>query len=76
MLGRNFNGNMFKPADANLVLNWANDNQIGYLSFWSIGRDNGNCPEGTLSPNCSGTVQTEYEFTNTFRQFKPIELTY
>jgi len=69
MLGRNFNGNVFKPSDADKVLSWATQNDIGYLGFWSIGRDNGNCPDGTLSPICSGTVQSEYEFTNIFRKF-------
>ena len=69
MLGRNFNGNIFEVAHARTVVEWARQNQIGFLSFWSIARDNGNCSGGTLSPTCSGTSQQEYEFTNIFKTF-------
>lgn len=69
MLGRNFNGNIFEVAHARTVVDWAKQNQIGFLSFWSVARDNGNCAGGTLSPTCSGTSQQEYEFTSVFRTF-------
>jgi len=69
MLGRNFNGNMFTQQDANLVKDWSIQNGIGFLSFWSIGRDNGDCPTGAISPYCSGISQTEYEFSKIFNEF-------
>ncbi|WP_216214163.1 chitinase [Amycolatopsis aidingensis] len=69
MIGRNFNGKIFRQADANKLVNWASANQIGLLAFWSVGRDNGSCPGGGVSPTCSSIAQSEYEFTNIFSRF-------
>jgi chitinase len=38
------------------------------LSFWAINRDFG-CAVGTLSGTCSGISQSNYAFSNIFRQF-------
>ena len=69
MIGRNFNGKVFQTSDARTVVDWANRNQIGLLSFWSSGRDNGGCPDNSVSPYCSGTTQNEFEFTQIFQGF-------
>ena len=69
MIGRNFNGRTFEPAHARKLVNWANENRIGLLAFWSSGRDNGGCPGGVVSPHCSGTSQSEFEFTQIFQGF-------
>jgi hypothetical protein len=37
---------------------------IGYLSYWSLGRDNGGCPDGRVSPTCSGIAQSTWAFLN------------
>ncbi|KOX12704.1 carbohydrate-binding protein [Saccharothrix sp. NRRL B-16348] len=69
MIGRNFNGKVFTQAHARKLVAWANTNRIGLLGFWSVGRDNGNCPGGGISPTCSSISQTQYEFTNIFKAF-------
>jgi chitinase len=68
MIGRNFNGRVLETSDARYVVNWANTRGIGHLSFWSSARDNGGCP-GSVSPYCSGAVQSQFEFTQIFQQF-------
>ena len=42
---------------------------IGLLGFWSVGRDNGSCPGGGVSPTCSSIPQGDYEFTSIFAGF-------
>lgn len=68
MIGRNFNGKQFEVAHARQLVDWANANGIGFLSFWSIGRDNGGC--SGISPTCSGIPQDDYEFTKVFQNFR------
>lgn len=67
MIGKNFNGKEFKQEDARKLVEWANENHIGRLNFWSFSRDNGGC-EG-VAPNCSGISQSQYEFTKIFKDF-------
>ncbi len=59
---------VFRPADARQLVNWAAGHDIGFLSFWSTGRDHG-CPGGGVSPTCSGIPQSDYEFTTIFGDF-------
>jgi len=68
MIGRNFNGKKFETSHGRQLVAWANQNQIQYLSFWSIARDNGDCRD-IISPICSGAEQGELEFTEIFRGF-------
>jgi hypothetical protein len=70
MIGRNFNGRVFTQAHARQLVGWANANHIGLLAFWSVGRDNGGCPGGGVSPTCSSIAQSTYEFTNIFKGFR------
>jgi chitinase len=51
-------------ADARTVTRWASDRNIGELSFWALGRDNGGCPGVAGSDNCSGVVQSPYQYTH------------
>ncbi|NUT93448.1 MAG: carbohydrate-binding protein [Saccharothrix sp.] len=69
MIGRNFNGKVFTQDHARKLVNWANTNRIGLLGFWSVGRDNGSCPGGGISPTCSSIPQSQYEFTTLFKGF-------
>ncbi len=62
-IGKNSDEKVFSLATAKQIVGWAKDKNIGQLSFWSIGRDNGYCPGGQFSYNCSGIEQEEYEFT-------------
>ncbi|CAG7832822.1 unnamed protein product [Allacma fusca] len=69
MIGRNMNGKIFELRHAQKVVEWGNANHIGLLSFWSAGRDNGNCPGGGVSPSCSSIAQQEFEFIKIFQGF-------
>jgi hypothetical protein len=69
MIGRNDTGPVFTQTDAHDLVNWANGHHIGSLGFWSVGRDNGGCPGGGVSPTCSSIAQTKYEFTSIFGGF-------
>jgi chitinase len=69
MIGRNDTGPTTTQAIARQVLSYAQSNHVGYIGFWSVGRDNGGCPNGSVSPTCSGISQSTYEFTNIFKGF-------
>jgi hypothetical protein len=69
MLGRNFNGRVFTQDHARQLVAWAGANHVGLLAFWSVGRDNGGCPGGGVSPTCSSIAQSQYEFTRIFHGF-------
>ena len=55
--------------DATQLRTFAEANGMSTLSMWAIQRDNGGCPGSTGSNNCSGIVQTTWEFTNTLQGF-------
>ncbi|RQG99208.1 hypothetical protein [Natrarchaeobius oligotrophus] len=69
MIGENDVGGAFYPEDAVEVLSYAQDNDIGLLSFWSVERDNGDCPDGSVDAECSGIEQDDFEFSHTFNEF-------
>lgn len=69
MIGRNDTGPIFSVADGQKLVSWANSNHIGLLAFWSVGRDNGGCPGGGVSPTCSSISQSQYQFTSMFGGF-------
>jgi chitinase len=67
MIGRNDMGMVTTPDDAEAVRAFAEERGIGRLSYWSLARDNGGCPDlAQASPSCSGVAQSPYEFTNIF----------
>jgi chitinase len=70
MIGRNMSGRIFELSHARQVVEWANANHIGLLSFWSAARDNGGCPSGGVSPSCSSIAQDEFEFIKIFQGFR------
>jgi len=64
MIGRNDNGVITQPSDAQTVLNFAKANGVGRLGIWSLGRDLGTCARQVeAQPNCSGIAQQDYQFT-------------
>jgi chitinase len=72
MLGQNNTaGEIFDLADADQLITFARANTyIGWLSFWSLGRDNGGCAGSTTaSASCSGITQSNYAFTSKFKAF-------
>ena len=74
MIGINdVNTEIFQLADAQSLLNFANANSyITRLSYWSVARDNGSCPnQGFASPSCSGISQSNWAFANILKPFGP-----
>ena len=69
MIGKNDTGPTTTQDVARQVLSYAQTNHVGSIGFWSVGRDNGGCPNGQVSPTCSGIGQSDYEFTNIFKAF-------
>ena len=70
MIGRNDVGMITTLDDAKAVLDYAKSRNLGFLGFWSIGRDNGKCPDNPKAQfNCSGVEQGDYEFTTTLKDF-------
>jgi len=67
-IGVNFNGKTLQLADAQKVVDWAKQNEIAQLAFWTIERDNGGCP-GMVSAYCSGVTQERFDFTRIFQTF-------
>ena len=60
---------VFTPADAVLVRNWARSTGIAELSFWALERDNGGCVGTAGSDSCSGVAQGTWQFSRTFEPF-------
>ncbi|AEV88378.1 lysozyme [Actinoplanes sp. SE50] len=69
MIGVNGTGGTTKPADAAYLLKWAKSKGVGFVRFWSVNRDTGACGNGTVAANCSGIIQTAYQFTIQFQKF-------
>jgi hypothetical protein len=72
MIGQNNTaGEIFDLVDADQLINFARANSyVGWLSFWSLGRDNGGCPgQTTASASCSGISQGAYAFTTKFKAY-------
>ena len=72
MIGQNNTyGEIFDLTDAEQLVNFSKANSyVGWLSFWSLGRDNGGCPgQTTASASCSGIAQGAYAFTLKFQAF-------
>ncbi len=67
MIGTNDSHETFTLEDAQQVINWAKSNGIALVAFWSVGRDNGGCPNGSVSPSCSGIAQSSFQFSSIFR---------
>jgi hypothetical protein len=72
MIGQNnTQGEIFTLSNADALISFARSNSyVGWLSFWSLGRDNGGCAGNTTaSASCSGISQNAYDFTNKFKAY-------
>ncbi|MDQ2906471.1 MAG: hypothetical protein M3Y81_23395 [Chloroflexota bacterium] len=71
MIGQNDSpGEVLSIQQAQQVLTFAKQVNMGELSFWEVSRDNGGCPGQTsASPTCSGLAQGTYDFINLFKSF-------
>lgn len=66
MIGVNNVGGTHHLGDAREVASFVEEKGIGLVSFWSIDRDNGGCPDGSVSATCSGIAQDPYAFSNIY----------
>jgi hypothetical protein len=55
--------------DAQKLLDFARANGIGTLSIWALQRDNGGCPGSRDKNDCSGIVQSTWDFTHLLQPF-------
>jgi chitinase len=70
MIGRNDNGVITQPADAQTVLDYATSHGVGRLGIWSLSRDQGSCAKRVAAqPDCSGIAQQDYQFTRQLSAF-------
>jgi hypothetical protein len=56
-------------ADTQTMLNFAQQQNMNFLSVWAIQRDNGGCPGSTDSNTCSGIVQNTWDFSHLLEPF-------
>ncbi|MFG2820530.1 RICIN domain-containing protein [Kitasatospora sp. NPDC048365] len=57
---------VFTTGNATTLENFAASRGIQQLAFWAIGRDKACATNGTLSDSCSGTPQSQYQFSRIF----------
>jgi hypothetical protein len=55
--------------DATTILNFAQANNMNFLSIWAIQRDNGGCPGTVDSNTCSGITQNTWDFSHILEPF-------
>ena len=55
--------------DATTMLNFAQANNMNFLSIWAIQRDNGGCPGTVDSNTCSGVTQNTWDFSHILEPF-------
>jgi hypothetical protein len=55
--------------DATTMLNFAQANNMNFLSIWAIQRDNGGCPGTVDSNTCSGITQNPWDFSHILEPF-------
>ncbi|MDB5886743.1 MAG: hypothetical protein JWR74_2914 [Polaromonas sp.] len=68
MIGKNDDGSTFTLSDAQNVANFAKNNGIGMISYWSFQRDQAQAYTGFTNLNSfSGVAQSNYQFYNIFK---------
>jgi len=55
--------------DATTMLNFAQANNLNFLSIWAAQRDNGGCPGSVDSNTCSGITQNTWDFSHILEPF-------
>jgi hypothetical protein len=59
----------FSTANAVTILNWAQHQGLGLISFWALQRDNGGCVGTKGAGTCSGVAQPTWYFSHVFEHF-------
>jgi chitinase len=61
---------VFTLQNATDLVTWAKGQcYVNRLAFWSLGRDNGGCAGGGVSPTCSSISQSTWQFSSIFKGF-------
>ena len=68
MIGKNDDGSTFTLNDARTVANFARNNGVGIISYWSFQRDRAQANNGFSNLNAySGVAQSDFQFYNIFK---------
>ena len=68
MIGKNDDGSTFTLDDAQRVANFARDNGVGMISYWSFQRDRAQSNNGSTNlSSFSGVAQSDFQFYNIFK---------
>jgi Cellulose binding domain/Glycosyl hydrolases family 18 len=68
MLGVNDDQGKFVQSDAQDLVKFANENHVGYMSFWEDNRDKNACTGALFQ--CTNVQQTPFEFSKIFAGFR------
>jgi hypothetical protein len=68
MLGKNDDTGTFSQGDAQDLVAFANDNHLGYMSFWEANRDKNGCTGALFQ--CTNVTQKPFDFSRIFATFK------
>lgn len=68
MIGKNEDGTTFTTNDAQTVANFARQNGVGLISYWSFQRDRSQATNGSTNlGSFSGVAQSDFQFYNIFK---------
>jgi len=67
MIGRNDDGTIFTFADAQTVANFASQNGVGMISYWSFQRDQAQSGNSYNLTSYSGIPQANYQYHSIFK---------
>ena len=68
MIGKNDDGSTFTLDDAYTVANFAKQNGVGIISYWSFQRDRAQSNNGSTNLGAySGVAQSDFQFYNIFK---------
>ena len=68
MIGKNDDGSTFTLDDAQMVANFAKQNGVGMISYWSFQRDRAQANNGSNNlSSFSGVAQSDFQYYNIFK---------
>ncbi|MDB5928376.1 MAG: hypothetical protein JWR60_83 [Polaromonas sp.] len=68
MIGKNDDGSVFTHSDAQTVADFAKNNGVGMISYWSFQRDRAQANSGSWDLNSfSGVAQSDFQYHSIFK---------
>ena len=68
MIGKNDDGSTFTLDDARTIADFAKNNGVGFISYWSFQRDRAQATNGSNDLNSfSGVAQSDFQFHSIFK---------